>query len=53
MGVETVSQLGVLQALGFGFAQGFLLSRPVDLPSLVQLLDVNAGRLWPGIVGRV
>ena len=53
MGVETVSQLGVLQALGFGFAQGFLLSRPVDLPNLVQLLDVNAGRLWPGIVGRV
>jgi EAL domain-containing protein (putative c-di-GMP-specific phosphodiesterase class I) len=43
----------VLQNLGCGFAQGFLLSRPVDLAGLVQLLDANAGRLWPGIVGRV
>jgi diguanylate cyclase (GGDEF)-like protein len=52
-GVETASQLAVLQNLGCGFAQGFLLSRPVDLAGLVQLLDANAGRLWPGIVGRV
>ncbi len=51
-GVETAGQLGGLQALGFGFAQGFLLSRPVDLPRLVQLLDSDEGRLWPGIVGR-
>jgi EAL domain-containing protein (putative c-di-GMP-specific phosphodiesterase class I) len=52
-GVETASQLGVLQALGCGFAQGFLLSRPVALTGLVQLLDQCDGRLWPGIVGRV
>jgi diguanylate cyclase (GGDEF)-like protein len=52
-GVETASQLAVLQNLGCGFAQGFLLSRPVDLAGLVHLLDTNAGRLWPGIVGRV
>ena len=52
-GVETASQLGVLQALGCGFAQGFLLSRPVTLSGLVQLLAVDEGRLWPGIVGRV
>jgi diguanylate cyclase (GGDEF)-like protein/PAS domain S-box-containing protein len=52
-GVETASQLGVLQALGCGFAQGFLLSRPVTLTGLVQLLHDHEGRLWPGIVGRV
>ena len=50
-GVETASQLGVLQALGCGYAQGFLLSRPVTLVGLVQLLDAHEGRLWPGIVG--
>ena len=52
-GVETASQLGVLQALGCGFAQGFLLSRPVGLAALLELLDVADGRLWPGIVGQV
>jgi EAL domain-containing protein (putative c-di-GMP-specific phosphodiesterase class I) len=52
-GVETASQLGVLQALGCGFAQGFLLSRPVGLAALQQLLDQHDGLLWPGIVGRV
>ncbi|PZA18913.1 hypothetical protein DMO24_23555 [Modestobacter versicolor] len=52
-GVETASQLGVLSALGCGFAQGFLLSRPVGLVGLTQLLDAHDGRLWPGLVGRV
>jgi diguanylate cyclase (GGDEF)-like protein len=52
-GVETASQLGVLQALGCGFAQGFLLSRPVTVSGLVQLLEAQEGVLWPGIVGRV
>jgi len=52
-GVETASQLGVLQAVGCGFAQGFLLSRPVTLSGLVQLLDDHEGLLWPGIVGQV
>jgi diguanylate cyclase (GGDEF)-like protein/PAS domain S-box-containing protein len=51
-GVETASQLGVLQALGCSFAQGFLLSRPVRLAGLVQLLEQYDGQLWPGIVGR-
>jgi len=52
-GVETTSQLAVLQGLGCGFAQGFLLSRPVSLPGLVQLLSTDGGRLWPGVSGRV
>ena len=52
-GVETSSQLAVLRGLGCGFAQGFLISRPVSLPGLVQLLDTDGGRLGPGVVGRV
>jgi predicted signal transduction protein with EAL and GGDEF domain len=52
-GVETASQLGVLQALGCGYAQGYLLARPVGLVALVQLLDAHEGQLWPGILGRV
>ena len=52
-GVETTGQLAVLQALGCGFAQGFLLSRPIALAGLVQLLDVDGGRLWAGAAGRV
>ena len=52
-GVETASQLAVLQALGCGFAQGFLLSRPVGHAALVELLEAADGQLWPGIVGQV
>ncbi|SDX66966.1 PAS domain S-box-containing protein/diguanylate cyclase (GGDEF) domain-containing protein [Modestobacter sp. DSM 44400] len=51
-GVETTSQLAVLEAIGCGFAQGFLLSRPVALPGVVQLLDQGAGQLWPGVPSR-
>ncbi|WP_166521155.1 putative bifunctional diguanylate cyclase/phosphodiesterase [Modestobacter roseus] len=51
-GVETTSQLAVLEGVGCGFAQGFLLSRPVPLGALTELLDAGAGRLWPGLVGR-
>lgn len=52
-GVETPSQLTVLRTLGCGFAQGFLLSRPLSLPALVACLDAGRGHLWPGQVGRV
>ncbi|WP_138757654.1 putative bifunctional diguanylate cyclase/phosphodiesterase [Modestobacter altitudinis] len=52
-GVETASQLGVLQALGCGYAQGFLLARPMSLSALEGLLEAHDGLLWPGIVGRV
>jgi diguanylate cyclase (GGDEF)-like protein/PAS domain S-box-containing protein len=51
-GVETTSQLAVLEAIGCGFAQGFLLSRPVALSGVVQLLDQGAGLLWPGVPSR-
>ena len=52
-GVETASQLGVLTGLGCGYAQGFLLSRPVGLVGLTELLAAHDGLLWPGLVGQV
>jgi diguanylate cyclase (GGDEF)-like protein/PAS domain S-box-containing protein len=52
-GVETTAQLAVLESIGCGFAQGFLLSRPVSMAALVELLEQGAGQLWPGIPGRV
>ncbi len=50
-GVETPAQLGALRAAGCGFAQGFLLARPMRLLDLVGVLDHGAGQLWPGLVG--
>ncbi|RBY82260.1 bifunctional diguanylate cyclase/phosphodiesterase [Blastococcus sp. TF02A-26] len=50
-GVETPAQLGVLRGLGCGYAQGFLLSRPLRLSELTELLETGAGALWPGLVG--
>jgi EAL domain-containing protein (putative c-di-GMP-specific phosphodiesterase class I) len=50
-GVETPAQLGALRGMGIGFAQGFLLSRPLPLADLVQVLQDDAGALWPGLVG--
>ena len=50
-GVETPAQLGVLRGMGIGFAQGFLLSRPVPPAELVEVLLRDAGALWPGLVG--
>ncbi|MBM7805551.1 diguanylate cyclase (GGDEF)-like protein/PAS domain S-box-containing protein [Geodermatophilus bullaregiensis] len=50
-GVETPAQLGALRGLGLGFAQGFLLSRPLPLAELLRVLDEGAGALWPGLVG--
>ncbi len=52
-GVETPSQLTALRTMGCGFAQGFLLSRPLTFPALVACLDTGLGHLWPGQVGRV
>ena len=52
-GVETIGQLAVLRSLGCGFAQGFLLSRPIGLSALTELLETDSGRLWPGVAGPV
>ncbi|HEX2072653.1 MAG TPA: EAL domain-containing protein [Geodermatophilus sp.] len=50
-GVETPAQLGALRGLGCGFAQGFLLARPLTVAQLSDLLRDGAGALWPGLVG--
>jgi diguanylate cyclase (GGDEF)-like protein len=50
-GVETPAQLGALRGFECGFAQGFLISRPLPLSGLLALLSADAGSLWPGLVG--
>ena len=50
-GVETPAQLAALCGFGCGFAQGFLISRPLPLAGLLALLATGSGALWPGLVG--
>jgi diguanylate cyclase (GGDEF)-like protein/PAS domain S-box-containing protein len=50
-GVETPAQLAALCGFGCGFAQGFLISRPVPLSEFLALTADGAGTLWPGLVG--
>jgi EAL domain-containing protein (putative c-di-GMP-specific phosphodiesterase class I) len=52
-GVETTAQLAAVSGFGCGFAQGFLMARPMSLAGFTALLDEGAGRLWPGLVSRV
>jgi diguanylate cyclase (GGDEF)-like protein/PAS domain S-box-containing protein len=51
-GVETPAQLTTLCGFPCGFAQGFLISRPLPLGELKVLLRERAGALWPGLVGQ-
>jgi EAL domain-containing protein (putative c-di-GMP-specific phosphodiesterase class I) len=50
-GVETPAQLAAVQAFGAGFAQGFLLARPLPAEDLAGTLAAHDGALWPGLVG--
>ena len=52
-GVETPGQLAALCGFACGFAQGFLISRPLSLGELSVLLSERAGVLWPGLVGQL
>ncbi|HEV7211323.1 MAG TPA: EAL domain-containing protein [Blastococcus sp.] len=52
-GVETTGQLAALSAFGCGFAQGFLISRPMPLTALLSALRAGAAQLWPGVESRV
>ncbi|MGZ4506149.1 MAG: putative bifunctional diguanylate cyclase/phosphodiesterase [Blastococcus sp.] len=52
-GVETTGQLAALSTFGCGFAQGFLISRPMPLTALVSALRAGAAQLWPGVESRV
>jgi diguanylate cyclase (GGDEF)-like protein/PAS domain S-box-containing protein len=50
-GVETPAQLAALCGFGCGFAQGFLIARPLQLSGVTAMLADGAGLLWPGLVG--
>lgn len=51
-GVETPAQLAALCGFGHGFAQGFLIARPMPAEDLATLLSDGVGNLWPGLVGQ-
>jgi EAL domain-containing protein (putative c-di-GMP-specific phosphodiesterase class I) len=51
-GVETPAQLATLCGFSCGYAQGFLISRPLPLGELTALLTDREGVLWPGLVGQ-
>jgi EAL domain-containing protein (putative c-di-GMP-specific phosphodiesterase class I) len=47
-GVETVEQLEQLKALGCGFGQGYLFSRPLDSQAIEQqILRAERKALYP------
>ena len=50
-GVETPAQLAALLGFGCGYAQGFLISRPMPLAQFIAMFADSAGLLWPGLVG--
>jgi EAL domain-containing protein (putative c-di-GMP-specific phosphodiesterase class I) len=51
-GVETTGQLAALSGFGCGFAQGFIISRPMPLTALLSALGAGVQQLWPGVVSR-
>ncbi|WP_164704669.1 putative bifunctional diguanylate cyclase/phosphodiesterase [Blastococcus litoris] len=50
-GVETTAQLAALTGFGCGFAQGFVISRPLSLTGFLELLTDGDDVLLPGLVG--
>ncbi|WP_324273977.1 EAL domain-containing protein [Blastococcus brunescens] len=50
-GVETTAQLAALSGFGCGFAQGFVISRPMPLSGITGLLAQGDQVLLPGLVG--
>jgi diguanylate cyclase (GGDEF)-like protein/PAS domain S-box-containing protein len=50
-GVETSAQLAALEGFGCGFAQGFLIARPMPVSALAEMLAEDWGALWPRLVG--
>jgi diguanylate cyclase (GGDEF)-like protein/PAS domain S-box-containing protein len=50
-GVETTAQLAALSGFGCGFAQGFVVSRPLSLTGFHELLAGGDEVLLPGLVG--
>jgi EAL domain-containing protein (putative c-di-GMP-specific phosphodiesterase class I) len=50
-GVETTAQLAALTRFGCGFAQGFVIGRPVRLAGFTAMIAEGAGVQLPGLVG--
>jgi EAL domain-containing protein (putative c-di-GMP-specific phosphodiesterase class I) len=50
-GVATSAQLAALTAFGCGFAQGFVIARPMPLSGLTAMLADGAQVLLPGLAG--
>jgi diguanylate cyclase (GGDEF)-like protein/PAS domain S-box-containing protein len=50
-GVETTAQLAALTGFGCGFAQGFVIARPLSLSGFTELIADGDGVFLPGLVG--
>jgi diguanylate cyclase (GGDEF)-like protein/PAS domain S-box-containing protein len=50
-GVETNAQLAALTGFGCGFAQGFVIARPMPLSGLAAMVAAGSDGLLPGLVG--
>jgi diguanylate cyclase (GGDEF)-like protein/PAS domain S-box-containing protein len=50
-GVETPAQLAALSGFGCGFAQGFVIARPMPLAGITELVADGGSVLLPGLVG--
>jgi diguanylate cyclase (GGDEF)-like protein/PAS domain S-box-containing protein len=50
-GVETTAQLATLTGFGCGFAQGFVIARPMPLSGVTAMLAGGTGVCLPGLVG--
>ncbi len=52
-GVETAAALALLSVMGCDVAQGFLISRPVDLPVLFEFLADDGARVFAGAPAKL
>lgn len=50
-GVETTAQLSALSGFGCGFAQGFVIARPMPLSGFAELVADGDGVVLPGLIG--
>jgi EAL domain-containing protein (putative c-di-GMP-specific phosphodiesterase class I) len=50
-GVETPAQLAALTGFGCGFAQGFVIARPMPLAGIAAMVAHGNGVLLPGLAG--
>ncbi|HNQ15911.1 MAG TPA: hypothetical protein PKM58_10125, partial [Pyrinomonadaceae bacterium] len=51
-GIETAKQLDALRSIGCRRGQGYFLSRPLPVESLVEYLQAERGQVIPKAVSR-